>query len=190
MYCRRHQEHHARHGSFTKKSYTAAQLDPFRNAARGWLADHKADREVVLAIEGVRGLYRRAGAFVEAFRLRGLTPDQRARAAWARLREAKVDPVEPLVAWLAVELAVANDPQPERKTEFKRVQAAKAVHRMASGSHRRWEREQRDGTIRVEEMHVYPHSRGRVLRHLGEQLENAVGIVIDPAMRDLMPTRR
>ena len=37
----------------------------------------------------MEGLYGRAGPFVEVFRLRGLTPQERARAAWARLREAK-----------------------------------------------------------------------------------------------------
>jgi hypothetical protein len=76
-----------------------------------------------------------------------------------------------LAAWLAVDSAIRADAQPERRAEFRRVQAAKAVHRLASGTHKRWERERPGGGKQVEELHKYPHSRGRVLRHLGEQLE-------------------
>ena len=75
---------------------------------------------------------------VEAFRLRGLPPQDRARAAWARLRKAGVDPRRPVAAWLAIEMLVRDDLQADQRNEFKRVQAAKLVHRMASGSHRRW----------------------------------------------------
>lgn len=110
---------------------------------------------------------------MEAFRLSGLKPEQRALAAWARLREAGVDSVKPLAAWLSIEAAIAADIQPERKREYKLVQAAKLVHRMASGTHKQWERTSPNGQVKVVEMHRYPHSRGRVLRHLGEQLEQA-----------------
>lgn len=76
-------------------------------------------------------------------------------------------------------------------TEFKRVQAAKVVHRMASGSHRRWEIEVADrhnrGTMktRVTELHVFPRSRGRVLRHIGKSLEEAVDLLVDHHLTDL-----
>jgi hypothetical protein len=76
-------------------------------------------------------------------------------------------------------MVIANDPQPVRTAEFKCVQAAKIVHRMASGSHRRWERELQHPTDpfrkiqHVEELHVYPQSRGRVLRYMGGDLEKA-----------------
>jgi hypothetical protein len=101
--------------------------------------------------------------------LRGRTPETRARAHWARLRKAKVDPLEVVAAWLAVEMAIANDPQPVNTREFKRVQAAKLVHRMASGTHKRWD------TV---ELHVYPRSRGRVLRHIGASLEEAFELLV------------
>jgi hypothetical protein len=173
LYCRRHEDHYQRHGSYTKRSYPASVTRPLREEALRWIRANEDQRSVQLAIEAVRGLYGSAGPYVEAYRLAGLSPEQRARAAWARLREGKVDPRLPLAAWLAVEMAVRQDPQPENKPDFKRVQAAKLVHRMASGSHKTWERETADGRLSVTEMHKYPASRGRVLRHLGEQLERA-----------------
>ena len=176
-YCRAHEDQYERHGSYFKKSYTAAQVTPFRTASLRWLKANQADPMVHRAVEAIMALYRQAGPHIEAFRLRGLPPEERARAAWARLREAEVDPLQPLAAWLAVELALLVDPQSESKPEFKQVQAAKLVHRMASGSHRRWEQVRAGGRIVVKEMHTYPASRGRVLRHIGEQLERAVELV-------------
>ena len=185
LYCRKHADHHERHGSYFKRSYTAAELAPYRKAAETWLRANKTDHAVQLAIRAVEGLYRRAGHHVEAFRLRGLSPKDRAKAAWARLREANVDPKRPLAAWLAVELILNADAQAERKTEYKRVQAAKLVHRMSSGSHKRWERQRPDGRIVVQEMHKFPHSRGQVLRHLGEQVERAAEILVTPCLAQL-----
>lgn len=177
LYCRRHQDHYARHGSYFKTSYTAAQINPHRKAALRWLKVNGGDPDVRQAVNAIRALYRSGGPSVEAFRLRGLAPNERANAAWARLRVAAVDPLQPIAAWLAIELTVLSDPQPERKVEFRRVQAAKLVHRMASGSHKRWEQERPGGRMVVVEMHKYPASRGRVLRHIGEQLERAADLL-------------
>jgi len=182
LYCRKHEDHYQRHGSYTKPSHPASVIRPLHDAALQWITAYQDQHTVQLAIEAVRGLYRRAGPTIEAHRLAGLSPEQRARAAWARLRDAKVDPRKPLAAWLAVELAISQDPQPENKPEFKRVQAAKLIHRMASGTHKRWEQEKADGSLTVTELHKYPASRGRVLRHLGEQLEKAAGILADPCL--------
>ena len=136
---------------------------------------------------GVKALYRRAGPHIEAFRLRGLSPRQRAWAAWARLRKAEVDPLEPVAAWLALEMAISNDPQPVGPIEFKRVQAAKLVHRMASGTHKKWDQPiWSDGRTQRVELHVYPRSRGRVLRHIGEDLEGAVELLADHQLRDIL----
>ena len=178
LYCRRHEEHFERHGSYIKGSYKAEYLKPYRKAAEAWLKENVDNPLVKYALEAIEGLYRSAGPKVESFRLRGLTPAQRARAAWARLREAEVSPLKPLAAWLAVELAIRADPQAEAKQEYKLVQAAKLVHRMASGTHKRWERERPGGKVVVEEMHKYPHSRGQVLRHLGKQLQAATEMLV------------
>ena len=71
-----------------------------------------------------------------------------------------------------------NDHKAERKQHFKWVQAAKLVHRMASGSHKRWEQQSYDGKTYVKELHKYPRSRGRVLVHLGQQLEQVAELAV------------
>ena len=111
---------------------------------------------------------------MEAYRLTGLPPKERAKKALSRLRTAKVDPRLVIAAWMAVEMAIKDDQHPELKPEYKRVQAAKIVHRMASGTHRKWENKDR-----AAELHIFPRSRGRVLRHLGEMLERAMELLVD-----------
>jgi len=183
--CRGHAEQLQRHGSLSNRGYTARVLNPYRRAALKWLDENCADRWVENAIKRVTGLYGRAGTHTEAFRLRGLSVQERAKAHWARLRESGVEPALVVAAWLAVELLVADDPQADKKPLFKQVQAAKLVHRMASGSHRKWETARPDPSNpsrvqkRVEELHVYPRSRGRVLVHIGKQLEEANEILVD-----------
>lgn len=166
-FCRRHADFYARHGSPYKRSYTATELKPHRQKARHWLAANPDHPMVTGALARVRRYFQEAGPHIEAFRLRGLSPQARAKAAWARLRKANIDPVEILVAWLTIDAAIKSDPQPDHKREFKQVQAARLVHRMASGTHKSWPAHG-GGT---QELHVYPRPRGRVLRHLGVDME-------------------
>jgi hypothetical protein len=179
-FCRSHSDHYARHGSPYRRSYTATEMAPYRKAAEAWLKANEGDQWVANAIDRVRTLYGAAGPHVEAFRLRGLSPQERAKVAWARLRKAAVDPRRVVAAWLAVEMIIRDDPQAERKAEFKRVQAAKLVHRMSSGTHKRWG----EGPTATE-LHVYPRSRGRVLRHVGEALERACELLLEHHGGDL-----
>ncbi len=176
LYCRRHEDHFQRHGSHYKRSYSAAELRPYRIAAERWLKANGHDAFAKSALQAVENLLWSSRA-EEAFRLRGLSPAERARIAWGRLRRANVPAIKPVAAWLSVEMRLADDPQPDRHAEFKRVQAAKLVHRMASGTHKRWERERPNGQVQVTEMHKYPANRGRVLRHIGEMLERAVEVL-------------
>ena len=178
-FCRRHEEHYERHGSYVRRSYSAAEVTPARRAALRWLKTYRDQPMVQRALLAVQSMCASAGPCENAYGLRGLPPAKRARAAWARLREAKVAPERVLAAWLAVELAIRCDPQPDLRDEFKRVQAAKLVHRMASGTHRRWERQTGAGATVSTELHKYPASRGRVLRHLGEQIERAAAPITD-----------
>lgn len=178
-FCRSHADHYARHGSPYRASFKAIEINPYRRAAVEWLIANASDRLVANALQRVRGLYEQAGLHVETFRLRGMLPKERANAAWARLRHHKVDPLTVLAAWLAVEAKTVADPQAETKVEFRRVQAAKIVHRLASGSHKSWPQ----GAGKVTELHVYPASRGNVLRHLGEDLERAAELVAEPYMK-------
>ncbi|WP_201454877.1 hypothetical protein [Ahrensia marina] len=177
-YCRKHSDHHARHGSYYKRSYTAAEIAPHRKRALEWLEANRDDPYVANAIQRVETLYANAGPHVEAFRLRGLNPEQRAKAAWARLRKANVDPVRVVAAWLAIELTMQADPQPELKSEFKRVQAAKLIHRMSSGTHKKWD----NGN----ELHVYPRPRGQILRYLGYDLSGAAELLCEAEIKNLL----
>lgn len=184
-FCRSHAEHYQRHGSPFKRSYSGKEIAPYRRAALKWLTRNANQFWVKNAIDRVRCLYQSAGPHIEAFRLRGLSPQGRAKAHWARMRKAEVDPAQVVAAWLAVEMIIADDPQPVTTPEFRRVQAAKIIHRMASGTHKRWEREAPDpnwsglkSKTVVEEKHWYPRSRGRVLRHIGEDTEKAVELLV------------
>ncbi|WP_244571300.1 hypothetical protein [Mesorhizobium carmichaelinearum] len=184
-FCRSHADHHSRHGSPYKSSYKAQEINPYRAAALTWLETNQSDTYVVNAVDRVATLVRTAGPHVEAFRLRGLSPQDRAKAAWARLRKAGIDPRRVVAAWLAVEMIIRDDPQAERKSEFKQVQAAKLVHRMASGTHKRWG----EGPTATE-LHVYPRPRGRVLRHIGEALEAACELLVEHRRKAFPETAR
>lgn len=173
-FCRSHADHYSRHGSPYRPSYGAREIAPYRDAALAWLVAHEDDTYVRNAVDRAATLLQGSGPHVEAFRLRGLSPQDRAKVAWARLRKAAVDPRRVVAAWLAIEMVIQDDPQADLKTEFKRVQAAKLVHRMASGTHKRWG----EGSS-ANELHVYPRSRGRVLRHIGEALEGACELLVD-----------
>jgi hypothetical protein len=187
LYCRKHEDHFERHGSYVKASYKASEVNPYRRIALKWIKAHENDPYVAKAILKIESLYNNAGLYVEAFRLQGLKPETRAKAAWARLREKGVDSRIPLSIWLAIEMVTRSDPQGENKDEYKRVQAAKVIHRQASGTHKRWEHvRSSDGKVWVEELHKYPKSRGLVLWHIGKQLEKAAELVVDRHMDSIM----
>ena len=177
-YCRQHSEQLQRHGSLFKSSYKASELNPYRQAALLWITENEGELLVQNAINKVEGLYRTAGQHVEAGSLRGMSAAERAKAHWARLRKHDIDPRLPVAAWLAVEMILRDDLQPDWRLDFKLVQVAKVVHRMASGTHKRWVRET-NGRTRVDEMHAYPRPRGRVLRHIGTDLKTASELVAD-----------
>jgi hypothetical protein len=177
-FCRKHEDGYERHGSPYTGSYGAMRINPYRRAAFDWLTENAKDFWVEKATAGVQKLYDTAGPVVEAFRLWGLKPEERARAAWARLRSAQIDPRLPLAAWLAVEMITRDDPGAIKTKEYKRVQAAKVIHRMVSGTHKQWEQERLDGRgTTVTELHKFPMSRGRVLRHIGEDVERVAELV-------------
>lgn len=184
-FCRAHEDHHQRHGSPYRGSYGADWLNPYRRAAFDWLTENAENTWVKNAIAGVQGLYQKAGPAVEAFRLRGLKPEERARAAWARLRKAEIDPRLPLAAWIAIEMIVRDDPQAVTTPEYKRVQGAKIIHRIVSGTHKRWQQQRPDGKIAVIELHKFPLSRGRVLCHIGEDLEHVAEVIVEKYLEDV-----
>lgn len=165
-YCRRHVDHYKRHGSYAKPSYSAAQLNPYRKSALTWLQERADEPFVIEAADRVGTAYWRAGRPVEAFRLAGMSPKDREKAIWARLSQRKIDPLQVLAIWLGVSLCHRADFQPERKITYRTVQAGKVIHRLAGGTHKRWESPMGE-EFQATELHKYPSSRGAILRHVG-----------------------
>jgi len=185
FFCRKHEDRYQRHGSAYLEPLTTAKLNPLRRAAFDWLRANGDKHWVRHAVGKVELLYHNGGEYRPAFRLRGLKPKDRARASWARLRQAEIDPRLSLAACLAVELALRNEAATESRVEFKRVQAAKVIHRLASGTHKRWEQERSDGRTRITELHKYPTSTGRVLRYIGEDIERAAEFIVQYHLSDI-----
>jgi hypothetical protein len=105
----------------------------------------------------------------------------------ARLREANVKPERLLALAVAVHALIEAEPEKcHRIREWRIVAIAKAAHRLASGTHRLWAVPQPDGRVKHIEMHAYPRSSGRVLRHLGEVLEKESELVIAHHLRGVL----
>lgn len=179
-FCRRHVEHRARHGSHWHGTYSAAQLKPYQAAATSYLRLWAPnDRFIGAAIDAIRTKLAEAGEVEIATRLRGLSADKRAKIALARLRVAGV-PAERIVSIvLAVSALIQEDPASHRTKEFRTVQICKAVHRLASGTHKVWELEDHQGRKGRTEFHAYPRSSGRVLRMMGRMLEEPCEWVVE-----------
>jgi len=178
--CRYHQQHKQRHGSHWCKSPSAIVLKPYLSAARSFIGAHRTDPFVSAALTGMEGIMASAGPVEIATRLKGLPPEHRAKIALARVREADIKPERLLAIPLAVAALIEDAPATvHRTTEWRVVAVAKAAHRLASGTHRQWSVPQPDGRTKHVEMHAYPRSSGRVLRHLGEMIEKECELVID-----------
>jgi hypothetical protein len=177
--CRYHQQHKQRHGSYWAKRPTASVLNPYISAALSIIRERRTDPFINAALAGVRGIMASAGPVEIATRLRGLSPEDRAKIALARLREANIKPERLLAIAVAVHALIEDAPEKcHRIPDWRIVAIAKAAHRLASGTHRQWPVAQPDGRVKHIEMHAYPRSSGRVLRHLGEMIEKESELVI------------
>ncbi len=170
-HCKYHVQHRARHGSHWRKSYRASDLKPYRQAAAIWIRRNRDDSYVAHSLSALASLVQFAGPIPQSAGLRGVPPRDRAKIGLARLREKGVPPEKLLAIYLAVVMVIEEDPTSHRVHEFRIVQIAKAIHRLASGYHRRWEIRLNDGRIVRPEIHSYARSSGRVLRHLGTMIE-------------------
>ncbi len=132
---------------------------------------------VAYSLRGLQGLLDGAGSVEAAQNIKRWTAARRARVAFARLREADIRPERLLSIHMAVAALIADDADAHQVTEFRLVQTAKAAHRLASGTHRRWDFPMADGSTRPLAMHAYPKSSGRVLRVMGYELEEICGDV-------------
>ncbi len=187
-HCRYHVQFKARHGSHWHPTYRASDLKPYLQAAARWIKANRERREVAMALYWLKGLT--SGRTELAHRLKGKPARDRARVAFARLHEAGVEPERILRIYLAVCALIEDDAGSHRVEEFRVVQVAKAVHRLASGSHQHWEVPLHNGRTAPVAMHTYPKSSGVVLRVMGRQTEECCYAVADEALQDIRAARR
>lgn len=180
FHCERHIAHRARHGSFFHGTYRASELKPYLAAAASYVRIRDTtDRFIMASIAGVRAAMEGAGPTELATRLRGMPATKRARTAVARLRVAGIKPERIVAIILGVRALIEEDLNSHRINDFRTVQAMKVVHRLASGTHKYWLGQDRQGRARTIEMHAYPKSTGRVLRLMGRLLEEPCEVTID-----------
>lgn len=170
-YCKHHVEFHRRHGSYWFSSLRAADLEPFRNDAANWLKLHRDDIRAKHALRTIASHLSGAGQEVNAYSLREKSAKERARIAFARLRNAEVPPERILLRLLAVSACCDAKGIDGRQREYRQVQYAKAVHRLASGTHKT--------TSGFPMPSKYPRSEGQVLRHMGAWLEEVVALTLN-----------
>jgi hypothetical protein len=179
-WCRYHVQFRNRHGSYWKGTYSAAELRPYRKAAERYIKAHSDDFWIAAALRALRNLMNRAGSVEAVSAVRAMPPRDKARAALARLRSAKIPPERLLAIHLAVSAALEEDPigAGSDRNEYRIVQIAKAAHRQRSGDHSvygpgaRYDR--------------YPRSAGLALRHLGKMIDRCCEHVMEKHLGALL----
>ncbi|ESY44723.1 hypothetical protein X747_05315 [Mesorhizobium sp. LNJC384A00] len=158
-------------------------MEAYLTAAKGWLDINRKASGVSATIAEMDYLLATSGRAEPAMNLRGLSVAARARIAFARLSDAEIPAKRLVTIYLAVAALIEDDFGSHRTKEFQIVQAAKAAHRLASGTHRRWAMWNPKGEDVPIEIHAYPRSSGLVLRKIGE----AMGKVVEPLVGAAVP---
>ncbi len=190
LHCRYHLQRKARHGSHWCLTYAASELKPYLQSAAGWIKANRDQPQIAMAIDWLRGLLKGSGRAELAHRIKGRPARQRARFAFARLHEAGIEPERLLRIYLAVCTLIEDDRDSHRVEEFRVVQVAKAVHRLASGTHQHWEFPLPNGTTTPLSRHTYPKSAGMVLRVMGREIEECCRAVADENLEEIRKLKR
>jgi hypothetical protein len=190
-HCRACVEHRQRHGSYWRPSFKASELRPYITAATAYVGLRAAnDKFIAAAISDIRLALEDAGPVEIATRLKGMSATKRAKVGLARLRVEGVAPQRIVSIVLAVSALIKADSTAPREKEFRTVQICKAVHRLASGTHRVWVVEDHQGRKRRTEMHAFPKSTGRVLREMGRMLERPCEWVVEKHVMGVLSHRK
>ncbi|PWV99852.1 hypothetical protein DFR52_10349 [Hoeflea marina] len=182
FHCKYHVQFKSRHGSHWHPTYRAADLKPYVTAASDFLRLQRGSPAIRSAIRDLNYMLAFAGQVDPAMNLGRQSAAYRSRVAFARLREAEVNGERLLAIYLGVSALIEDDWGSHRDEEFRMVQAAKAAHRLASGTHRRWDTFRANGTPYQTSLHVYPKSTGLVLRKVGQALKKACEAVTSEAV--------
>jgi len=189
MHCRYHVQFKARHGSHWHPTYKAADIKPYLTVAAQWIEEHREEIPVAYPLKGLKGLLEGSGRAERAQDIKRLPAASKARVAFARLREAGIEPERLLAIHMAVGALIEDDNGSHRVEEFRLVQSGKAVHRLASGNHGHYEWPMADGTIRPVHTHNYPRSSGIVLRVIGREIDEICGGVAERALQEVIAAR-
>jgi hypothetical protein len=188
FHCRYHVQFRARHGSHWCPTYKAVELKPYLQTTARWIEEHRTETFIAHTLLCLQGLLDGAGRPEMAQHIKRRSAASRAKIAFARLREANIQPERLLAIHMAVSALIEDDAGSHRVKEFRIVQVAKVAHRLASGTHNKWDWPMPDGTTRPVALHVYPKSSGLVLRVIGDKLEELCAEVTKSnlqAVRDL-----
>lgn len=184
--CRYHLGLRARHGSAWHSTFKAGELAPYLACAAVWIAEREGSSEVKFAIRALSDTLASAPSVEPTMNLRRKPADYRARVAFARLRDAGIQPARLLGIYLGVSALIEDETGSPRPNEFRNVQAAKALHRLRSGFHYRAPMWNPLGPDLQVEIHAYPRSSGLVLREIGSVLEGAGGLLTQSAVPEII----
>ena len=172
----------------------APTLKPYVETAKRVLQAELASGNVRVryALTAISALMETAGRAPPAMDIKRWSPEDKAKACFARLRETAVKPESIIATAMGVAAYLADDAWAPQTREFFLVQLSKAVHRKASGTHRRYDypigRAANeggattiiyDGSTTTLEVHAYPRSQGQVLRVIGHAIDEACGDIAE-----------
>jgi hypothetical protein len=156
--------------------------------AAEWIATHCNVDRVPMAVAWIGSLLNGAGPVDPAQNLKRQPASYRSKVAFARLREAGIEPKRILATHMAIVALTADDRGGPGTEEYRVVQVAKALHRLASGTHKSWEFDTGRGIAPIR-LDVYPKSSGGVLRLMGRAVEEACTEASDAAIADIRRMR-
>lgn len=168
--CKNHTEHVRSHGHETRRSYSKAELMPYREAAQEWYRWHRRDVHVAYAVASIEALLADQGRSKDAYHQRSMAPKDKARNTLARLHEAGKSGLQLLLITLAVKAAHA-ELGPWGAPDWQAVQIAKQAKRLRGASGRP------TGLLRLPRK--YPRGEGLYMRHLGQMIEERAAYGID-----------
>ncbi len=170
LYCKKHSQRMRSHGHETRRSYSKAELDPYRAAALEWYRRHKRDVHVAYAIASLESLMASQGRSKDIYQQRGMAPKDKARNVLARLHEGEKTGLQLLLITLTIKAAHA-ELGPWGAPDWEAVQIAKQAKRLRGTAGTR--------TGLPRQPIKWPRGEGLYMRHLGQMIEERAAYGID-----------
>lgn len=181
FHCRQHTAHRARSGSLWCRSIRAGELAPYLKAATSYIRPRlETDPHIREAVKRL-ALMLEMAPYEPAFRLRGLRAPVLADIAFGRLRRKGIKPERLLAIYLSIIVLLEENPGGawHCTKEFRLVQTARCLHRLASGHHQSWPVLDRNGREHLYTQHKYPPRGARTLRIMGQRVEDICEFVAE-----------